>query len=117
MGENDTTDATLVRAAADGSEVAFRALYRAYVRPVYWIAHGLVGNASDAEDVTQETFLVAWRKLAGLRARRRLAAALARHDLPAAGRQSDPPPAAGPGAHARASRTTRCRRRWMSSSR
>ena len=65
MGENDTTDATLVRAAADGSEVAFRALYRAYVRPVYWIAHGLVGNASDAEDVTQETFLVAWRKLAG----------------------------------------------------
>src|SRR6188472_2779346 len=66
MGENDSTDATLVRAAADGSEVAFRALYRAYVRPVYWLAHGLVGNAADAEDVTQETFLVAWRKLRGL---------------------------------------------------
>ena len=65
MVDNDTTDATLVRAAADGSEVAFRTLYRAYVRPVYWIAHGLVGNASDAEDVTQETFLVAWRKLPG----------------------------------------------------
>jgi RNA polymerase sigma factor (sigma-70 family) len=66
MGENDTTDAALVRAAAAGSEVAFRTLYRAYVRPVYWIAHGLVGSTSDAEDVTQETFLVAWRKLAGL---------------------------------------------------
>jgi len=65
MTEMDGTDAALVRAAADGSEHAFRALYRAYVRPVYWIAHGLVGNAADAEDVTQETFLAAWRKLRG----------------------------------------------------
>jgi RNA polymerase sigma factor (sigma-70 family) len=61
-----TDDASLVAQAANGSEVAFRALYRAYVRPVYWIAHGLVGNPADAEDVTQETFLVAWRKLPGL---------------------------------------------------
>lgn len=62
-----TDDAALVAQAAGGSELAFRSLYRAYVRPVYWLAHGLVGNASDAEDVTQETFLVAWRKLSGLR--------------------------------------------------
>lgn len=66
MTEVDATDAALVRQAADGSEHAFRALYRAYVRPVYWIAHGLVGTAADAEDVTQETFLAAWRKLGGL---------------------------------------------------
>jgi len=59
-------DATLVALAADGSEHAFRTLYRAYVRPVYWVAHGLVGTAADAEDVTQETFLAAWRKLPGL---------------------------------------------------
>ena len=65
MTEIEATDAALVRAASDGSEMAFRALYRAYVRPVYWIAHGLVGNAADAEDVTQETFLAAWRKLHG----------------------------------------------------
>jgi RNA polymerase sigma-70 factor (ECF subfamily) len=61
-----TDDAALVAQAASGSEHAFRTLYRAYVRPVYWLAHQLVGNASDAEDVTQETFLVAWRKLRGL---------------------------------------------------
>ncbi|GAA1964801.1 RNA polymerase sigma factor [Microbacterium deminutum] len=61
-----TDDASLVARAASGSEVAFRALYRSYVRPVYWLAFGLVGNAADAEDVTQETFLVAWRKLPGL---------------------------------------------------
>ncbi len=59
-------DAALVEAASAGSEHAFRTLYRAYVRPVYWLAHGLLGDASDAEDITQETFLVAWRKLPGL---------------------------------------------------
>ncbi|KAA9111650.1 RNA polymerase sigma factor [Microbacterium rhizomatis] len=61
-----TDDAELVALAAGGSEHAFRTLYRGYVRPVYWLAHDLVGNSADAEDVTQETFLVAWRKLPGL---------------------------------------------------
>jgi RNA polymerase sigma factor (sigma-70 family) len=59
-------DAALVASAASGSEFAFRALYRAYVRPVYAIAYALVGSVPDAEDVTQETFLVAWRKLPGM---------------------------------------------------
>ena len=61
--DTERDDAALVAQAANGSELAFRTLYRAYVRPVYWLAHGLVGNAADAEDVVQETFLVAWRKL------------------------------------------------------
>lgn len=52
--------------AASGDESAFRSLYRAHVRPVYWIAHGILGSVVDAEDVTQETFVVAWRKLPGL---------------------------------------------------
>ncbi len=60
------SDAELVAAAAGGSDLAFRTLYRAHVRAVYWVAHGLVGTTTDAEDVTQETFLVAWRKLGGL---------------------------------------------------
>lgn len=66
MTDQQRDDAILVSQAAAGSELAFRELYRAYVRPVYWIAHGLVRNRADAEEVTQETFLVAWRKLAGL---------------------------------------------------
>ncbi|MFG6401697.1 RNA polymerase sigma factor [Microbacterium sp. P04] len=60
-------DTDLVARAAGGSDGAFRALYRAYARPVYWIAHRLVGNPADAEDVTQETFVTAWRKLPGMR--------------------------------------------------
>ncbi len=52
--------------AAAGDESAFRALYRAHVRPVYWIAHGIVRSPADAEDVTQETFVTAWRKLPSL---------------------------------------------------
>lgn len=63
---DDTGDAALVARAAEGSEHAFRQLYRRHARPVYWIAHGLLRSAADAEDVTQETFVVAWRKLSGL---------------------------------------------------
>ena len=59
-------DQRLVARAAGGDQAAFRVLYRAHVRPVYWIAHGMLGAASDAEDVTQETFIVAWRKLHAL---------------------------------------------------
>ncbi|GAA4483055.1 sigma-70 family RNA polymerase sigma factor [Microbacterium panaciterrae] len=59
-------DTALVARAASGSEHAFRTLYRAYARPVYWIAYGILGDAPDAEDVTQETFVVAWRKLPAL---------------------------------------------------
>ncbi len=66
MPQHAANDAELVALAAGGSERAFGTLYRAYVRPVFWLAHGLVGNRSDAEDVTQETFVVAWRKLPGL---------------------------------------------------
>ncbi|MFJ4224913.1 RNA polymerase sigma factor [Microbacterium sp. NPDC089695] len=61
-----TSDQRWVAQAAAGDESAFRELYRLYVRPVYWIAHGIIGSAADAEDVTQETFVTAWRKLPGL---------------------------------------------------
>ncbi|WP_164233684.1 RNA polymerase sigma factor [Microbacterium hydrocarbonoxydans] len=60
-----TSDQRWAAQAASGDENAFRELYRAHVRPVYWIAHGILGSAADAEDVTQETFVAAWRKLPG----------------------------------------------------
>ncbi|MGB4136782.1 MAG: sigma-70 family RNA polymerase sigma factor [Microbacterium sp.] len=60
------TDQDRVARAAAGDQEAFRALYRAHARPVYWIAHGILGSPADAEDIVQETFVVAWRKLPGL---------------------------------------------------
>lgn len=56
-------DQQLVARAGAGDQGAFRELYRAYIRPVYWMAHGILASASDAEDVTQETFVVAWRRM------------------------------------------------------
>lgn len=67
MSHDVIDDRALVARAADGSEVAYRELYQAYVRPVYWIAFGLMGDATDAEDVVQDTFVVAWRKIPSLR--------------------------------------------------
>lgn len=61
-----TSDQRWAAQAAAGDESAFRELYRAHVKPVYWIAHGILGSAPDAEDVAQETFVVAWRKLPAL---------------------------------------------------
>ncbi|WP_372968853.1 RNA polymerase sigma factor [Microbacterium sp.] len=60
-----TSDQRWAAQAAAGDQSAFRELYRAHVRPVYWIAHSILGSAADAEDVTQETFVTAWRKLTG----------------------------------------------------
>jgi RNA polymerase sigma factor (sigma-70 family) len=61
-----TSDQRWAAQAAEGDQNAFRELYRAHVRPVCWIAQGILSSPADAEDVTQETFVVAWRKLPGL---------------------------------------------------
>jgi RNA polymerase sigma-70 factor (ECF subfamily) len=57
------TDAATVALARGGDSEAFRALVERHGRAVYRIAHRMTGNASDAEDVVQETFLKAYRQL------------------------------------------------------
>jgi RNA polymerase sigma-70 factor (ECF subfamily) len=53
-----------VRTPANGSaDPAFELLYRRHAREVYQYALALVTNPSDAEDVTQTTFLNAYRAL------------------------------------------------------
>ncbi len=59
-------DQALVAAAQAGSVVAFEALHALYARAVYRIAFSITKNASDAEDVMQESFLRAFRGLSSI---------------------------------------------------
>ena len=46
-------------------EATFESLYSRHVRDVYGYALGVLGSSADAEDVTQTTFLNAYRALKG----------------------------------------------------
>ena len=56
-------DAVAVARARGGDREAFRLLVERHSRSVYKVAYRVTGNAVDAEDVVQETFLKAYRQL------------------------------------------------------
>ncbi|MGN9807758.1 RNA polymerase sigma factor [Micromonospora sp. BQ11] len=56
------SDEELWSSIVAGDETAFGRLFDRYSRPVYNHAFRLTGSWSTAEDVTQATFLVAWRR-------------------------------------------------------
>ncbi|MEU5691782.1 sigma-70 family RNA polymerase sigma factor [Actinosynnema sp. NPDC020468] len=56
-------DATLVARARDGDVRAYEQLVRRYQGPMYRLALRVLSGPSDAEDVVQEVFVVAWRRL------------------------------------------------------
>lgn len=62
MRQTEPTDRDLWAAVAAGDEAAFGTLFDRHSRAVYNHAFRLSGSWSVAEDVTQATFLVAWRK-------------------------------------------------------
>jgi len=59
----EKTDGDLVRAARGGETQAFGVLVTRYMRPGYLVALSVTGNPEDAEDVSQEAFLVALKRL------------------------------------------------------
>ena len=61
------SDAELVTAVLDGDRGAFAEIVRRYERTVRIIARSFAPDHHTAEDVAQETFLAAYRKLGGLR--------------------------------------------------
>lgn len=60
-------DRILVEAAQAGDLDAFEMLLRRYQAPVYRIALRLLASSADADDVTQDTFLRAWRSVSRFR--------------------------------------------------
>ncbi len=65
-------EAHLVRAAQGGDSEAFNALVRAHSARVYRFLHRMTRQREDAEDLTQQTFLKAYRHLGSLDLRRPL---------------------------------------------
>lgn len=60
-------DATLVVRAREGDVDAFEVLVQRYQTPMFRLAARMLGNRGDAEDVVQEVFLTAWRRLPEIR--------------------------------------------------
>ena len=56
-------EAAFIKAAKRADTRAFEALYRLHVDKVYGLCLRMTGNASEADDCTQEAFIQAWNKL------------------------------------------------------
>jgi RNA polymerase sigma-70 factor (ECF subfamily) len=63
------SDAELVHKIRGGDEAAFRELVNRHGDSLYGLACSVMGNASDAEDVLQETLLGAFRRLGAFEGR------------------------------------------------
>lgn len=57
------TDPELIAAFRNGDEQAFNLLVVRHQERVYWAARRILGSHEDADDVVQEVFLKAYRKL------------------------------------------------------
>ena len=56
------TEQELMRQLTVGDEDAMRALYTRFGSPVYTMGLRLLGSSQEAEELTQDVFLAAWRK-------------------------------------------------------
>lgn len=63
----NTEEQRWVDQARAGDHAAFGALVEAHRRVVFRTAYAALGRREDAEDVSQEAFILAWRKLSGFR--------------------------------------------------
>jgi RNA polymerase sigma-70 factor (ECF subfamily) len=61
MALADHEDATVIQAMRSGDLAALKVFYRRYGEAVYRLALRILGNAHEAEDLTQEVFLTFWR--------------------------------------------------------
>ena len=57
------TDEQLVEAYVAGDGEALRSLIDRYIKPIYAFVHRYIGRDGDAEDVTQDVFVSAWKSI------------------------------------------------------
>ena len=62
-----TEELALVERARNGDLAAFETIYRTHSGRLYSVAYRMLGNATDAEDMLQDVFLSAHRKLDSFR--------------------------------------------------
>lgn len=66
-GDAKDADQRLVERCRAGDPAAFEELYRRHAGRLYNLAYRMAGSAQDAEDLLQDIFLLAYRKLGGFR--------------------------------------------------
>jgi len=66
LGRSETSDlpeAEAIRLAQQGNAAAFECIYRLHSRRAYNLCLRMVGNSTEAEDLTQDIFLQVFRKI------------------------------------------------------
>ena len=56
-------EAEIIQRATEGDPTAFECLYRSHCKRVYAVCLRMVGNTTEAEDLTQDAFLLLFRKI------------------------------------------------------
>jgi RNA polymerase sigma-70 factor (ECF subfamily) len=65
----ESVDADLVTRAQDGDPLAFEEIFQRHKNQIYSLAYRMTGNAADAEDLCQDVFLTAFRKIGSFQGR------------------------------------------------
>jgi len=63
IASGEWSEAEAIQRARDGDRTVFEFLYRLHSRRVYAVCLRMVGNTAEAEDLTQEAFLLLLRKI------------------------------------------------------
>ena len=63
QASDNENEAEIIQRACEGDPTAFECLYRSHCKRVYAVCLRMVGNTTEAEDLTQEAFLLLFRKI------------------------------------------------------
>lgn len=67
MVQQDQSDAVLIKQALSGNRDCYRPLVDKYQKSVYHLACSIIHHSTEAQDITQETFLTAYKNIRKLK--------------------------------------------------